>query len=181
MTALSSYPIRIHIERRGPTVTPPPARELRILADRLAECAVRRNPKRRWAEIDIVLLNDAEMTEANRQCLDHEGSTDVITLAYRPMSKQAGWRGEILINLDLAHRLGRRHGGAGHELALYIAHGMDHLSDAHDRTPDEQRRMRRRELRWRAAAFHAGGLRGLEQWGTPKPARRTSRTRTEQC
>ena len=37
---------------------------------------------------------------------------------------------------------------AGHELALYIAHGLDHLSGADDATYEGYRTMRRRELRW---------------------------------
>ena len=160
-----SSPVLIRIERRPPTVPPPPIAELRLLARRLADRAARRNPRRQWMELDVVLLGDAGMAEANRLCLDHEGPTDVISLAYRPMSGDTGWRGEVIINLDLAHRIGPQHSGAGRELALYLAHGLNHLSDAHDRTPSERARMRRREMRWLRAAFDAGGLGRLERWG----------------
>ncbi len=162
--------IRIRIERRPPTVSPPPIAELRILAGRLAERAARRNPRRQWMELDVVLLGDAGMAAANRQCLGHEGITDVISLAYQPMSGASGWRGEVLVNLDLAHRLGPRYGGAGRELALYVAHGLNHLSDAHDHTPALRARMRRRERRWLRAAFEAGGLAELERWGRTRGA-----------
>lgn len=147
----------------------------------MAARAARRNPRRQWAEMDILLLGETAMAEANRQFLRHTGTTDVITLVYRPMSKEDGWRGEVLINLDLARRLGSRHGGAGRELALYLAHGMNHLSGAHDRTPAERRRMRQRDLRWRAEAFSAGGLHGLERWGASPSPRRPALSRTAQC
>jgi ssRNA-specific RNase YbeY (16S rRNA maturation enzyme) len=36
------------------------------------------------------------------------------------------------------------------ELALYIAHGFDHLSGADDDTPARRAAMRRTEMRWLA-------------------------------
>ena len=181
MPTRPTSPIRINIERRPPTVPPPPMAELRVLAGRLAERAAQRNPRRRWMELDVVLLGDAGMAEANRQCLDHEGITDVISLAYQPMSGDSGWRGEVLINLDLAHRLGPRHGGAGRELALYLAHGLNHLSDAHDHTPVLRARMRRRELRWLRVAFEQGGLARLERWGCAPSVSRKAARKARRC
>ena len=52
------------------------------------------------------------------------------------------------MNISQAHRLGRRYGGPAHELALYIAHGCDHLAGEDDTTPAQRQRMRKRELRW---------------------------------
>ena len=37
---------------------------------------------------------------------------------------------------------------ADRELALYLAHGCDHLTGADDATPAGRARMRRRELGW---------------------------------
>ena len=42
--------------------------------------------------------------------------------------------------------------GPDYELALYLAHGVDHLTGADDHEDDGFRRMRARELRWVAAA-----------------------------
>jgi rRNA maturation RNase YbeY len=106
--------------------------------------------------VEIVLLNDRDMGAAHRLCLGREGPTDVISLAYRPAAPGEGWRGEVLINLDRARALGPRHGGEAAERALYLAHGLDHLSGAHDRTPAERARMRRRERAWLRAARAAG-------------------------
>jgi rRNA maturation RNase YbeY len=112
------------------------------------ERARRRNPRRKWAQVTVVLMDDAAMIEANRRCLGHAGSTDVITLAYRPVCAGGGWRGDILINLRRALDIGPRWGGADRELALYLAHGCDHLSGADDRRPAGRARMRRREQHW---------------------------------
>jgi len=56
---------------------------------------------------------------------------------------------------------GARRGNAADELALYLAHGCDHLSGANDRTLRERRRMRRRELLWLAQARRNGLMAGL--------------------
>jgi ssRNA-specific RNase YbeY (16S rRNA maturation enzyme) len=48
-------------------------------------------------------------------------------------------------------REGPQHDGADAELALYIAHGFDHLSGADDNTPARRAAMRRTEMRWLAA------------------------------
>jgi len=55
----------------------------------------------------------------------------------------------------------RRAGGPDRELALYLAHGCDHLAGADDATPRQRAAMRRRELRWLRAAAHADLLMGL--------------------
>jgi len=61
-----------------------------------------------------------------------------------------GMRGELLVHVERAWQVGSRRRGwsASRELALYIAHGCDHLNDAEDATPAGRQRMRRRELRW---------------------------------
>ena len=56
---------------------------------------------------------------------------------------------ELVINAERALAEGRRRaGGAARELALYLAHGMDHLAGRDDDTPARRRAMRRRETRW---------------------------------
>ena len=59
---------------------------------------------------------------------------------------------EIIVNAERAWLAGSRRRGwsPSRELALYIAHGCDHLNDERDTTPAGRRRMRRRELHWLA-------------------------------
>ncbi len=113
------------------------------------ERVARLNPDRRWDEISIAILDDEGITPINLRYFDRPKPTDVISLAYEPIDADEGWVGEVIVNAERALQEGaHRDGGWLKELALYIAHGCDHLSGADDSTPDERRRMRRRELEW---------------------------------
>ena len=66
-----------------------------------------------------------------------------LTLAMR-MERSAAF-----YNLERARAEGRgRPGGPARELALYLAHGLDHLAGADDDVPARRRAMRRRETAW---------------------------------
>jgi ssRNA-specific RNase YbeY (16S rRNA maturation enzyme) len=95
--------------------------------------------------------------------------TDVITMTYAPTPVQPEWSGELIINTERALEVGPRFGGAGRELALYLAHGIDHLTGGVDDTPAERRRMRRRELGWLKHAAREGLLEPLAPFGAPPP------------
>lgn len=152
--------VHIEIETGAPRV---PVKALRTLAEWMMRKTARQNPSRGWSGLDVRILNDRAMRRANAHIMRHEGPTDVISLAYRPMARGDGWHGEILINADCARALGPRFGGAARELALYLAHGCDHLSGANDAAPRDRARMRRRELRWLKAARAEGLLRPIER------------------
>lgn len=58
---------------------------------------------------------------------------------------------EVFVNVERAVLLGEssKKWSASKELALYIAHGCDHLiTGEDDAQADERKRMRGRELRW---------------------------------
>jgi probable rRNA maturation factor len=103
-----------------------------------------------WGEVSVVLVDDEASRAINRAHLGHDYATDVISFNFDPIpgDTESGSCGEIVVNVEQAHRLGSRYGGVAHELALYIAHGCDHLSGEDDKTPPQRQRMRRRELRW---------------------------------
>ena len=123
-----------------------------------------------WAEVTVVLTDDAGIAPVNRIFLDHARATDVITFTLAPMpGGGAGTFGEIHLNVERALEEGSRRGGstalttgnAADELALYLAHGCDHLTGANDRTVMQRRRMRRRELLWIQRSRRAGLMEGL--------------------
>ena len=76
-------------------------------------------------EIEITIVNDADIARVHGDFLDDPTPTDVITFHH----------GEILISVDTAQRQGLDHGeSVDHEIALYLVHGLMHLAgwDDHD-------------------------------------------------
>jgi rRNA maturation RNase YbeY len=118
---------------------------------------------REWGDVSVVVTNDHGIQEVNGLHLGHHDTTDVITYTYEalPGEQPVEASGELFVNIEMARRMGKRFGGTARELALYIAHGCDHLAGENDRTPDQRRRMRRRELRWLAEASRLKLLTGL--------------------
>ena len=101
--------------------------------------------------VTVILQDDAFSAEVHLAINGAEGATDVITQRYDAMpGEPEGVYGELYVNADQAIRVAAKHRdwSPAKELLLYVAHGMDHLSDADDLNPKDYDRMRRRELRW---------------------------------
>ena len=127
-----------------------------------------------WGDISVVLVDDAGSRAINKTYLGHDYATDVISFNFDPIpgDPASGTCGEIVVNLSQAHRVGRRYGGPPHELALYIAHGCDHLTGEDDTTPAQRQRMRRRELGW----LKELGSKGLRSSGVKSSGQKTARS-----
>ena len=125
---------------------------LKRLARALAGLAQTRRPgEAPWQEVTLHLLDDAGIAPVNAAIMAHGGATDVITQRYEPVPGEPdGLIGELFLNVERAARVAPRRAGwcADRELALYLAHGFDHLTGADDHTPAERTRMRRREMAW---------------------------------
>jgi len=125
---------------------------LKRLAAELASLAQARQPDEPpWREVTIHLLDDAGIAPINAAILAHDGATDVITQRYAPCPGEPdGLIGELFVNVERAATAAPHRAGwsADQELALYLAHGCDHLTGADDGMPAERARMRRRELAW---------------------------------
>jgi len=103
-----------------------------------------------WREICVVLVDDQESGEIHHATFGDPSPTDVITLRYLDGDTLDA---ELIVNVQRAVEEGKKRSRRAawsprHELALYLAHGIDHLSGADDATPADRARMRRRELRW---------------------------------
>jgi rRNA maturation RNase YbeY len=138
-------------------------RMLSRLATFLARAA-KLERKASLAGVTLIVTDDAGMSRMHARCLGEAAPTDVISLAYDPIPGEGAAGGaEIVVNAETAFRegLARRATGGGRwdacsEFALYVAHGMDHLSGFTDSTPGERSRMRRRELAWLGRARRMG-------------------------
>lgn len=111
-------------------------------------------------ELDVVLVDNEAMPGYKDQCFGLRIQTDVLSQSYLGIPGVSGPTAELVINVQRAIEEGtRRPGGPDAELALYLAHGIDHLAGGEDDTPPRRRAMRRRELRW-LATLDCGGLLG---------------------
>lgn len=104
-----------------------------------------------WSEITLYLLDSTQIADVNRAVMGHAGSTDVITQSYHALPGEVeGVLGEIFVNVELAndpenHDIGW---SRDHELALYIAHGVDHLGGGNDTSDADRAIMLEREKKW---------------------------------
>jgi len=100
----------------------------------------------------VVLTDNCGIIPVNREVFSKDRPTDVISFRYDPVpGEENEATGDLIVNVECALREGPAHDGADAELALYIAHGFDHLSGADDNTPQKQAAMRRTEKQWLTA------------------------------
>ena len=96
-----------------------------------------------------MLTDDAAMPAYKAGCFGFRAQTDVVTQAYAAVPGVCEATAELIVNAERARAEGRRRpGGPARELALYLAHGLDHLAGADDDSPARRRAMRRRETAW---------------------------------
>lgn len=110
------------------------------------------------AEISLALVDDTTIHRVNRDYLDHDEPTDVISFLLdetRPEHRAdesdlrgAGKRldGEIVVSVETAVRVSGQVGwSATAEVVLYVVHGLLHLIGYDDLTDEERPLMRQRE------------------------------------
>lgn len=116
------------------------------------------NPPGALALLTITLTDNAGITDANTRVFNRAATTDVISLFYTPIPGAPLPEAEIILNAQRAAdpTVRPRSWTVSDELALYLAHGIDHLTGADDHTPQLRQSMRKRELRWlkQARALH---------------------------
>ena len=141
-----------HVDLRG--------QHIRQLARFFMQRAAQSNPRVEWENLSLVLADDNALLQLSRRFFGRNETTDVIAFQYDrlPGEPLRGSSGEVVVNAQQAKRYGAKRGHAVRELALYIAHGCDHLAGAEDDSPAKRRRMRQRELRWLRQARNLGLL-----------------------
>lgn len=106
------------------------------------------DPDTVWQEVTLLLTDDDGITQTNREFFGKDRPTDVISFRCEPVPGEDGATGDLIVNVERAVQEGPNHDGIHAELALYIAHGFDHLSGADDNTPARRAAMRRTEKKW---------------------------------
>jgi len=95
------------------------------------------------ADISLAFVDNPTIHRLNKQYLDHDEPTDVLSF---PLSEGKRLAGELVVGAEVARA---QADSAGHdvqaELALYVIHGLLHLCGYHDHEPGDVARMRARE------------------------------------
>lgn len=93
------------------------------------------------AEISIAVVDDATMHQLNRQYLEHDYPTDVLSFVLDDDGSHL--EGEVIISADTAATLAAQHDWpAAAEQLLYVIHGTLHLIGYRDKQPPEIEAMR---------------------------------------
>lgn len=95
--------------------------------------------------LTYIFVDDTRIIEINRQFLQHDYYTDIITFDY---SKRRMISGDMFISLDTVATNAEQVGATfGHELLRVIIHGVLHLVGINDKGPGEREIMEANEDR----------------------------------
>ena len=114
------------------------------------------------SEVDVAVVDDAEIRVLNAAHRGIRRRTDVLAFPLELAGAASGLLGQIVISADTAARQARRLGvPLGLELELLTTHGVLHLAGYDDRDPVEAGLMHRRERELLGDAAPAKLWRGL--------------------
>jgi probable rRNA maturation factor len=101
------------------------------------------------ADISLAVVDDPAMHRLNRQFLEHDYPTDVLSFVLEDMDSRL--EGEVIISADTAATEAAEHGwSTAAEMLLYVVHGTLHLVGYRDKSPDEMAEMRAAEAKYLA-------------------------------
>lgn len=116
-------------------------------------------------EINYLLVNDEEILRINREFLQHDYYTDIISFPY---SNGRRIRGDIYVSADrvLDNAVSHSDADINRELARVIIHGLLHFCGINDKTADEEKVMRELENKYLDLLFR--DLNNYTKAKTPK-------------
>jgi len=123
-------------------------RGVAVSPSRLAQAAARALAAvgRPVSDLDILVVDDAEMRRMNRRFLGVDASTDVLAFPLEVPRAGGDLLGQVVISADTARLQARQLGVAvALEMALLVTHAVLHLVGYDDRDPAEARLMHLRE------------------------------------
>lgn len=101
------------------------------------------NHGKRLGEISYIFCDDEKILEVNRQFLQHDYYTDIITFDYTEGDKISG---DLFISLDTVRTNAEQFGQSYEtELNRVIIHGILHLCGINDKGPGEREIMEQHE------------------------------------
>lgn len=95
------------------------------------------------AEISVAIVDDPTIHQLNRQFLEHDYPTDVLTFPLESPEENGLLAGEIIVSWDTAKKNAEELGlSAEGELLLYVVHGTLHLLGFDDHEEEDAAAMR---------------------------------------
>ena len=111
----------------------------------------------------IAIVDNATIHTLNREHLDHDWPTDVISFVFD--DSDAAVDGEIIASMETALQLCEDAGwSVEDELLLYVIHGMLHLAGMNDIDDQDRARMRRMEQGCLTHLAVPGASAHLQRW-----------------
>ena len=110
-----------------------------------------RKERTRLSSLNYIFCSDRRLLDINRQYLQHDYYTDIITF---DLSEGQGVAGEIYISVDRVKDNARKLGVSfKSELHRVIFHGALHLCGYRDKSESEKKKMRAAEERYLSGYF----------------------------
>jgi probable rRNA maturation factor len=101
-------------------------------------------------EISLAFVDNTTIHRLNKQFLDHDEPTDVITFPYSNAGAKK-LEGELVLGAEIARDQAAERGhDVQIELALYVIHGLLHLCGYDDKSAKDEAKMRERERHYLA-------------------------------
>ncbi len=98
-------------------------------------------------EVSLAVIDDSTMHELNRQHLDHDYPTDVLSFVLEQDGSYL--EGEVIVSCDTATTIAPEYGWkATDELLLYFIHGCLHLVGYDDHSDVDRAAMRQQEAEY---------------------------------
>ncbi len=99
--------------------------------------------------ISIAIVDDPAIHRLNRQYLQHDYPTDVLSFLLAADEATGHLEAEIIVSQDTAMRVARQYGWSdAEELLLYLIHGSLHLTGLDDATDTQRAAMQQAEDRY---------------------------------
>ncbi len=115
-------------------------------ANRVRQAAIQAAAHRGFdrGEIGVRVTSDLVIHQINRDHLQHDFPTDVISFAYDAATPRI--EGELVVSVDTARQRAAEVGwSAADELLLYVVHGTLHITGMDDHNAADRKRMRAAE------------------------------------
>lgn len=100
------------------------------------------NEALKTGDINIIFCSDEYLLQVNKQYLDHDYYTDIITFNYNTDKVS----GDLFISIDrVAENAEKQNVPRGTEMQRVIIHGVLHLLGYNDKSPEEEKVIRQKE------------------------------------